>query len=470
MANQSTSHAGPETLVIIGAGYSGTLAAVNILREAAEGEFEVVLVEQHRRAGRGLAYRIWDDSMLLNVVAGNMSALAEHPMHFVEYCQDIDPALHAGSFVPRRMFGDYLERTLQVAGEESRIPFTRVQGEAVSLRPQQDGKRLLVTLADGRRIGADHVVLALGHLGAQKLRFADALAGSARYVADPWDYAAMDHVPAGRPVLVLGAGHTAIDALFRLTSRDDARKVFLLSRRGLLPKGHRSVPHPPVTAGYPAYLEHLPPTAFAHLRAIRREVKRRRQAGHNWRDVINELRPHTPEIWHRLPTAERRRLLARVGPWWDIHRHRLAPTAYRRLRGMLEASQAEVVAGRVLTMEETADGIRVTVRRRTDGGTQALDVAAVVNCTGPDYDIDRLSASPLVAQLRDEGYLRPDPLHIGVEVDEEYHPIGADGHKVPGVHYVGPMLRARYWEAIAVPELRRHTLQLARHLIARRGR
>ncbi|MBS0355165.1 MAG: hypothetical protein JSR83_14855, partial [Proteobacteria bacterium] len=42
---------------------------------------------------------------------------------------------------------------------------------------------------------------------------------------------------------------------------------------------------------------------------------------------------------------------------------------------------------------------------------------------------------------------------------------GADGRKVPGVHYVGPMLRARYWEAIAVPELRRHTLALARHLL-----
>lgn len=460
----------PRTVVIIGAGFSGTLTAVNILREAKGPELDVVLIEQRPRAGRGLAYRIWDDSMLLNVVAGNLSALAEQPNHFVEFCQDIDPALHAGSFVPRRIFGDYLEHLLQHAERDSRVPFSRIQGEAVRLAPQDGPKRLRVTLADGQQLDADEVVLALGRLGAQKLRFADALHGSTRYVGNPWDYAAMDHIPAGRPVVVLGTGHTAIDAVFRLTSRDDARKIFLISRRGLLPKGHRTVPHPPHTAGFPAYLEHLPPTAFAHLRAIRREVKRRLQAGGNWRDVINELRPHTPEIWRRLPTTERRRLLSRVGPWWDIHRHRLAPTAYRRLRGMQQAGQLEVIAGQVLGMEDEAHGVRVTMRQRADGSPRVLEVAAVVNCTGPEYDLTRLTVSPLVTQLRDEGYLQADALRIGVEVDEDYHLLDGKGRKVPGMHYVGPMLRARYWEAIAVPELRRHTLQLARHLLAPRRR
>ena len=47
--------------------------------------------------------------------------------------------------------------------------------------------------------------------------------------------------------------------------------------------------------------------------------------------------------------------------------------------------------------------------------------------------------------------------------------IDRDGEGVPGLHYVGPMLRARYWEAIAVPELRRHTQTLARHLLEPQG-
>lgn len=97
-----------------------------------------------------------------------------------------------------------------------------------------------------------------------------------------------------------------------------------------------------------------------------------------------------------------------------------------------------------------------------------LEAAVVVNCTGPEYDIGRLTVAPLVTQLRDEGYVRADSQRIGIELDHTYRVIGRDGEGVPGLHYVGPMLRARYWEAIAVPELRRHTQSLVRHLIARR--
>ena len=95
-------HAVPaQTLVIIGGGYSGTLTAVHLLREGRGRPLELVLVEQRARPGRGLAYHIWDDSMLLNVPAGNMSAFAEQPAHFLDYCRGIDPAFNAGSFVPR---------------------------------------------------------------------------------------------------------------------------------------------------------------------------------------------------------------------------------------------------------------------------------------------------------------------------------------------------------------------------------
>lgn len=454
-------------VVIVGGGFSGTLTAVHLLREAGPEEVCITLVEQHARAARGLAYRIWDDSMLLNVPAGNMSALAEEPGHFLAYCRDIDPAFNEGSFVPRRLFGDYLEHTLRVAERCSATSFTRLRAEAVAVRRMPALRRFEISLDNGAALAADQVVLAPGHVAAQTLPFADAMAGSGRYVGNPWDYGAMDHVPGGQTVAVLGTGHTAIDALFRLTSRDDARKVYLLSRRGLLPKGHRTRPQPPATMAFPDYLDGLEPTTFAYLRAIRRQIRLLQQEGQNWRDVINGLRPHTAELWRRLPYGERRRFLSRVGPWWDIHRHRLAPTAYRRLQGLLESGQAEVLAGQVICMQVQGQGVRVKLKPRDGGPTRELEVAVVVNCTGPDYDVTRLTASRLIVQLREEGYLRPDPLHIGIELDEHYNVIGRDGYRVAGLHYVGPMLRARYWEAIAVPELRRHTQDLARHLLER---
>ena len=81
------------------------------------------------------------------------------------------------------------------------------------------------------------------------------------------------------------------------------------------------------------------------------------------------------------------------------------------------------------------------------------------------YDITH-AAPALVTQLHEQGWLQPDALKLGLEFDDDDRPIGRDGRPVDGLYYVGPMLKARYWEAIAVPELRRHTLQLAHRLLA----
>ena len=51
--------------------------------------------------------------------------------------------------------------------------------------------------------------------------------------------------------------------------------------------------------------------------------------------------------------------------------------------------------------------------------------------------------------------------YLGLEVDADYAVVGRAGQATPGLYYVGPMLRARLWEAIAIPELRTHTRQLA---------
>jgi uncharacterized NAD(P)/FAD-binding protein YdhS len=456
----------PWTLAIVGGGYSGALSAVHLLREARGHPLRLVLIERRARPARGLAYSTWDDNMLLNVPAGNMSALADEPDHFLDYCREIDPAIDAGSFVPRRIFGDYLEQTLQRAESESCLPLTRLRAEAVAVRRDAATGRFRVALANGGGIDADLVVLALGHLGAPEPRIDGDATGAAASIGDPWRYAAMDRIGEARLVVIAGTGHTAVDTLFRLTSRDDSRRVLMVSRRGLLPNGHRLLPRPPVLSGFPPYLEGTPSTALAHLRALRGEVARRLGAGCDWRDVINELRPHTPAIWQRLPPAERRRFLTHLAPYWDVHRHRLAPLAHHRLHGLIERGQVEVLAGRIRSCERHGDSIRVDIRERATGRHRLLEAGAVVHCTGPTYDITR-HMPPLVAQLRDEGYLRPDPLRVGLETDDAYRPIGGNSDTIDGLHYVGPMLKARYWEAIAVPELRRHTLLMVRRLLER---
>ena len=89
----------------------------------------------------------------------------------------------------------------------------------------------------------------------------------------------------------------------------------------------------------------------------------------------------------------------------------------------------------------------------------------MINCTGPNCDIGRVTM-PLTVQLRNEGYLKQDPTNIGFEGNDDYRVINQQGRPAENLFYIGPMLKARLWEAIAVPELRVHARRLAEFLKA----
>src|SRR6478752_8856574 len=67
-------------VAIVGGGFSGTLMAVNLLRY---GDCRVTLIERGDGFARGVAYSTREPRHLLNVRAGNMSALPDQPDHFV---------------------------------------------------------------------------------------------------------------------------------------------------------------------------------------------------------------------------------------------------------------------------------------------------------------------------------------------------------------------------------------------------
>jgi uncharacterized NAD(P)/FAD-binding protein YdhS len=93
-------------------------------------------------------------------------------------------------------------------------------------------------------------------------------------------------------------------------------------------------------------------------------------------------------------------------------------------------------------------------------------VDRVINCTGPECRAARVT-DPLVQSLLSSGIIRADALSLGIDVAEDGRPISRDGAEVDRLHYLGPWLRARDWEATAVPELREYAVVLARSLAQR---
>ena len=104
-----------DVIAVIGGGFSGTLVAVNLARAAGDRPLRIVLFERAARFARGVAYATSSAQHLLNVPAAMMSALVDEPGHFLAWLQARDPRAQAGTFAPRRLYGEYLEELLAQA-------------------------------------------------------------------------------------------------------------------------------------------------------------------------------------------------------------------------------------------------------------------------------------------------------------------------------------------------------------------
>jgi len=454
-------------VLIIGAGFSGTAVAVQLLRQAT-GPLRVKLLNESGRMARGLAYGTDSAEHLLNVPAGNMSALADEPGHFLRYCQWVDERWHAGSFVPRRLYGAYLESLLAAAeSSPGAARLQRVVGRALSLvPPTRAGGLATVQLADGTALQARHVVLAFGHVAPEHPlpEAARRLLGSA-YTPDPWREPPAGRVAPEARVLLVGAGLTALDQLVSLDRAGHRGPVTMLSRRGLAPQPHRPQHAPPAHPDLAALRPRMGPTLRGQLRVLRQAVADGMARGDDWRDWIGAVRPHMPGWWRALSPTDRRRFVRHLQPHWDTLRHRCAPEAHAVFQRWRAEGRLTLMAARVTGIEPADGGFAVTVRPRGQAATRTWVVDHVINCTAPSGRL-AASPSPLVASACASGLLVPDALGLGLQVDEALHVLGRDGQPSTWLHYVGPLLKARDWEATAVPELRQHAAALARQLLA----
>jgi len=457
----------PHTIAIVGGGFSGTLAAVHLLQGEWPDGLHLVLVNRSGPLARGVAYGTRSAAHVLNVPAGRMSAFPDDPGHFFRFARGRDPSVAEGDFVPRSLYGDYLEWVLReaVAGCEAGTCFTHRVARAVELRLCPEGGAELRLEGDGGppALFADQVVLAAGNYSPADPAVPDAafFAGDARYVRDPWAPGALEGVDRRRPVLLIGTGLTMLDVALDLHGRGLEAPIHAVSRRGLLPLSHRSPAALPCPVELGAALLAGPWTVRRYLREVRRAVAAHPEV--DWRDVLASIRPVTSALWNALPPAERARFIRHLRPYWDVHRHRAAPAISAAVHGLVRDGRLHVVAGRLLRVEAGSDGVTVRCRRRGERSAGVLQVGTVVNCTGPGGNVAALG-EPLLDSLLRQGLLTPCPLGLGIRTAPGYALRDREERASEVLFHTGPLLKADYWEATAVPELRVHAARLAAHL------
>lgn len=273
-----------------------------------------------------------------------------------------------------------------------------------------------------------------------------------RYAGDCWSPGATDGLGADDIVLILGTGLTMVDVALLLEAKGFAGRMVALSRRGLVPHAH--------APGAPwVRIKERPATRLSQL--IRR--LRARSAAIGWRSAIDELRPFTQDMWRSASAEERARFIRHARPWWDIHRHRLAPPAAARIAALETSGRLQIVAGKVVGTEDCADGVAVNWTPRGRDTRKRLVVQRIINCTGPQGDLLR-TTEPVLQALVARGTIRPDTAQLGIDVDERMRTVAADGHTNDRLLALGPMTRGAFWEIVAVPDIRTQAWTLARRL------
>lgn len=434
-------------VAIIGGGFSGTMLAVQLLRR---GSGRVTLIEPSGEPGRGLAFGAAHPTHLLNVRAGGMSAYPDDAGHFTRWLEARGGG-DAASFAPRLAYAEYVREQLReaVAVTPGRLELIADEASDVSVT----GNGAVISLVSGRRIEADAAALAIGNSPPKPPRMlAEAGLPPERFFADPWLPGATDRLASDDTVLVIGTGLTMVDIVLLLEQRGFAGPILAVSRRGLLPRAHAAGPPPQPRGTVPTTV------ASSLLREIREDAD-----SVGWRQAVDALRPVTQDLWRAAAPEVRGRFLRHLRPWWDVHRHRIAPEIHARLQGMIDTGQLRVAAGKLVSAANRPDGVDVIWRPRGANEVEQVAVARIVNCTGPEADL-RGSSDPLLRALVGYGTIRPDPLGIGIDVDDESRAIAADGRARDSLFAIGPTTRGTFWEIVAVPDIRTQVAGVATRL------
>ena len=256
-----------------------------------------------------------------------------------------------------------------------------------------------------------------------------------------------------------------VDIVMSLLAQEHTGKIHSISRHRLTPRHHtQSLPLKPPE------LDSHSITTRALLRRVRDRIEEAPNETSGWRSIVDSLRPITQELWRKASPLERRRFHRHLRPWWDVHRHRIPPVIAERIARAVQAGQLVFHTGPIQGYELNRRGVVVNRRSATRDEFSRIEVARVINCSGPAADHQRIS-DPLVAQLMREGIVPPDPLRLGPDIADDLRVIGSDGEASELVYPMGRQPRVRYGKSPPFPicELKRNRSHVRSRLSYQQG-
>lgn len=443
-------------IAIIGGGLSGTLLAHYLLQEDRHPITVFLFEKDFQQLSRGIAYRMSNETHLLNVPAASMNLHGLPTGNFYQWLQlkghaDVLP----GDFVSRSLFGTYLKELFQQSVERARhVKVKVITDEVIDIIKEEDS--LYVLTASGHTYHVTKAVVANGILPpADPFEVTLDIQLTGLYQSNPWNFHYHDKLKKGDQVVLIGTGLTMLDHAVGLLNSNKNIRVAAFSRRGLLPLAHKA--YQPY--GFPEYTIFPCEDIGELFRSIKAYYRMHKSKGLDWRDLIDHIRNQVPQLWKALHDNSKRRFLRHLKPYWEIHRHR-AP------QPVLDIIQREIDNGRFTLMkgkirEVTTNGKVLNIKLINQAGTTTIDAHYLLNSSGLQHNIS-LSSNPLLRNLVERGYMIPDSNKLGVETDESGALSCTAGEK--NIFTLGALRRAAVFECTAAREIGEQAFLLSKIL------
>ncbi len=448
-----------QEIIIIGAGLSGTLLVINLLRNNSNQEFQIYWIDRNNEYDLGAAYST-NEEHLLNVPVEKMGAFSNEPEHFLNWCRTNKISAQAGDYLPRKLYREYIHTILanEISKTGGKKKLKRIIGEAADININKN--KAYVTVNESKELSGDKVVLALGNLPPKnpdtinKLYLRDI-----RYKPDPWKPDIFKNLKPDDAIIFIGSGQTMIDLAAALYRKNHKGKLSSISRHGILPMSQK------IIKPYVSFYDELKNLTgiLPVFQIIRKHIKFAAKKGIDPRAVIDSLRPYTRDIWQKLAHEEKMKFQRHIYRYWEIIRSRIPLVNEKIINEMQLSGQLRIAAGRITDIITSDDFLQLKYFDRNSKIEKTEPANFIINCMGPNPDYEQTDHR-LIKSLIKKGMISCDQLHLGINALPDGNVLKGDGTPSNILYTIGPPLRGILWESIAVPEIRLDAEKLASHL------
>jgi uncharacterized NAD(P)/FAD-binding protein YdhS len=454
---------------VIGGGFSGTMTAIQLIRNADE-PFSIFIVSEKQDLNRGIAYNSYSDHHILNVITKKMSAFPDQPDHFLEWVmakdiyKNLDRTLLSNSFLSRNLYGDYLcdlWREALLEAEEKNIQIVEINDTVASLK--NDEQRISLSFQRAQNVEVDFCVIATGNQIPKNPRINNSsFYQSSNYFQNPWTKDTVVNVKTELPILIVGNGLTMVDTIIGLKEQNFKGEIYSIS-----PNGFNILPHRHTGMQYTAHLDEIydgiPLDKL--VRVLNKHIKIVRNFGVSAEPIIDALRPLSHKIWRGLSKDEKAKFMSRLRHLFGVARHRIPLHIYDKIQKLRIDGKLYIQSGNLISIVEDNGVIEVTYYDKKLHASKTIQVSRVINCTGPETDLSKMENN-FISQCIQEGLFSQDELKLGLKTNvENFKLISKEGKELQSIYTLGSNLKGELWETTAVNELRQQADAVAKVII-----